>query len=134
MESDLGYYTNNFRNLHITKVINEEPTTEVIIFGFATKNDAENANFSINYQPAYGGNTQYPFKKWQLGGNYYILPGNGYDVFEENKFGLIVADFGNTGLGYPLATKKHNGIYTFTTNYKGKIYKSILHLNLTNSE
>ncbi|ENN8196972.1 TPA: hypothetical protein R4456_001710 [Campylobacter jejuni] len=46
----------------------------------------------------------------------------------------MLVDFGGAAYGYNqcfVVTKKHNGIYTFKTTYKGKTYTSILHLKLS---
>ncbi|HEC1760074.1 TPA: hypothetical protein R1698_001709, partial [Campylobacter lari] len=137
-----GYYKNHYREIHITRVYNQMPTMELYIFGFNNQNDAWNAknNMSYSYQSAYGGNTKYPFisciKGMQHDTINFNINGDGKSKqFPSNKWGTIIVDFGGTDINWgsvcPPATKKHNGIYTFKTVYKGKTYTSILHLKLS---
>ncbi|MCV3407066.1 hypothetical protein L8T94_08025, partial [Campylobacter lari] len=137
-----GYYKNNYREIHITRTYNQMPTMELYIFGFNNQNDAWNAknNMSFTYQSAYGGNTKYPFISCIKGMEHDVIvwspKGDGKsEQFPSNKWGTIIADFGGTNINWgsvcPPATKKHNGIYTFKTTYKGKTYTSILHLKLS---
>ncbi|EAH8849606.1 hypothetical protein CDJ58_07950 [Campylobacter lari] len=120
-----GYYKNNYREIHITKAYNYNPTMELFIFGIDNKNDNVTINFT--YQPAYGGNTKYPF---QVGENLNgFLKGDGKSKqFPSNKWGKMICNFGSAT---EAVYKKHNGIYTFKTTYKGKTYTSILHLKLS---
>ncbi|EAI5631027.1 hypothetical protein IM159_001618 [Campylobacter lari] len=126
-----GYYKNHYREIHITKAYNYHPTMELYIFGFDSKEDADNINFTYSYQSAYGGNTKYIFKTYS--GKFWNTKGDGKSQqFPSNKWGALIVNFGNwTEGGYEAVYKKHNGIYTFKTTYKGKTYTSILHLKLS---
>ncbi|EAK0800629.1 hypothetical protein A0U24_07800 [Campylobacter lari] len=138
-----GYYKNHYREIHIAKTYNQFPTMELYVFGFNNQNDAWNAknNMSFTYQSAYGGNSKYPFISCIKGMGHdnigWSPKGDGKSKqFPSNKWGTIIVDFGGLHLPggeniCPPATKKHNGIYTFKTTYKGKTYTSILHLKLS---
>ncbi|MFY4766547.1 hypothetical protein ACOTVC_06760 [Campylobacter sp. GB48] len=136
-----GYYKNHYREIHITKAYNDDNTMELYVFGFNNQNDAWNAknNMSFTYQSAYGGNTKYPFISCIKGMEHddivWSPKGDGKSKqFPSNKWGTIIVDFGGIniwGSVCPPVTKKHNGIYTFKTTYKGKTYTSILHLKLS---
>ncbi|MCV3454702.1 hypothetical protein L8W55_07890, partial [Campylobacter sp. FU_520] len=130
-----GYYKNHYREIHITKAYNYHPTMELYIFGFDSKEDAIDSIDKINftYQSAYGGNTKYDMKCMFY--NEIAIKGDGKSQqFPSNKWGVMIVDFGGTEVGYSQCLgvyKKHNGIYTFKTTYKGKTYTSILHLKLS---
>ncbi|MCV3422450.1 hypothetical protein L8V95_08490, partial [Campylobacter lari] len=127
-----GYYKNNYREIHITKAYNYEPTMELYIFGFDDKEEAKNVLMNFTYQPAYGGNAKYPFK-YGSEGTFGIYKGdNKSSQFPSNKWGTLICNFGNNHDTNQIPVhKKHNGIYTFKTTYKGKTYTSILHLKLS---
>ncbi|EGS0795809.1 hypothetical protein I7U11_001688 [Campylobacter coli] len=120
-----GYYKNNYREIHITKAYNNSPTMELYIFGFDEINPS--VSITYTYQPAYGGDTKYPF--WVDNRYSGYLGDSKSQQFPSSKSGTLITDFG--GMNAP-AIKKYNGIYTFKIIYKGKTYTSILHLKLSN--
>ncbi|EGK8026265.1 hypothetical protein IO389_001519 [Campylobacter lari] len=128
-----GYYLNNYREAYLTKAYNASPTMELYIFGFDQKNPS--VSISYSYQSAYGGNTEYNMKCYVNNNKDVYYKGSGKNQqFPSNKWGIWLVDFGGADLGInscPSVTKKHNGIYTFKTTYKGKTYTSILHLKLS---
>ncbi|MCV3355818.1 hypothetical protein L8U98_08165, partial [Campylobacter sp. RKI_CA19_01128] len=134
-----GYYKNNYREMHITKAYNQMPTMDINIFGFKSKEDVNIAKHHIKftYTPAYGGNTKYNMLCAIGSGEGHDLQRNGdgkSEQFPSNKWGQLIADFGGIDFGINTCIsvhKKHNGIYTFKTTYKGKTYTSILHLKLS---
>ncbi|HEB9289723.1 TPA: hypothetical protein RZK14_001639 [Campylobacter coli] len=130
-----GYYKNNYREIHVTKAYNNYPTMELYIFGFDTQQDAIDSINKINftYQPTYGGNTKYDMKCLANSVGFASIGDGKSPQFPSNKWGVWLVDFGGLGHGNQClaVTKKHNGIYTFKTVYKGKTYTSILHLKLS---
>ncbi|EGS0795678.1 hypothetical protein I7U11_001540 [Campylobacter coli] len=115
-------YKNGYDNITITYI--SGVYFNLTIFGYKSKEDAQNANIKVTYTPAYGGSNNYFLnRKFEF---IYGNGGYGKSPFLSNLYGVLDSNTYN-GILY---SKQNNGIYKFEDLNNKYIKPTYLHLKL----
>ena len=129
-----GTYSSGLSEFTLTWHDGNPLHVDLALFGYPSREAAENAKIEVAYTASEGGAEEYPAKCWfEAFKNSHEVVGDGsiYEL-DEKLWGIIVISPTRSGIECPKLEAKHNGRYVYTYYGAGPSARTaVLNINLT---